>query len=73
MHSLCIAVCIHSVFALPDFTKSFRIENDPSDTAVGGVLTQDHASIHKPIDFCSKTLIDVLSGAFWHMLLFIVT
>ena len=56
MYSLCTALCSHPVLALPDFTKPFCIESDASDTAVGGVLTQEHASVHKPIAFLSKTL-----------------
>ena len=31
------------------------IEIDASNTAVGGVLTQEHMFIHKPIDFLRKT------------------
>ena len=56
MHSLCTSLCSHSVLALPDFTKPFYIESDASDTAVGGVLTQEHASVHKPIAFHSNIL-----------------
>ena len=56
MLSLCTALCSHPVLALPDFTKPFRIESAASDTTVGGVLTQEHASVHKPIAFLSKTL-----------------
>ena len=56
MHSLCTALCSHPVFALPYFTKPFRIESDVSGTTVGGVLTQEHASIHKAIAFLSSTL-----------------
>ena len=56
MCSLCTALCSHPVLALPDFTKPFRIDSDPSNTAVGGLLTQKHASTHKPIAFLSKTL-----------------
>ena len=44
------------VFALPDFEKTFQIENDASDTAIGDVFTQDHASVHKLIAFLSKNL-----------------
>ena len=39
-----------------DFTKPFCIESDAFDTAIGGVLTQEHASVHKPIAFLSKSL-----------------
>ena len=56
MHSLCAALCNHPILALPNLTKSFHIENDVSDTAIGGVLTQDHAPIRKPIAFFSNTL-----------------
>ena len=55
MPSLCTTLCSYSVLSLPDFTKSFHIESDTFDTAVGIVLTQQHASIQKPIDFFSKT------------------
>ena len=54
--SLCTALCSHPVLALPDFTKPFHIESDASNTAVGGVLTQEHASIHKPIAFPKQYL-----------------
>ena len=53
---LCTAFCSHPVLALPNFTKSFHIESDTFDTAVGGVLTQEHAAVHKPIAFLRKTL-----------------
>ena len=56
MHSLCTALYSDSVVALPDFTKPFHTKSDASDTAVGGVLTQEHASVHKHIAFYSKTL-----------------
>ena len=56
MHSLCTSLYIHPALVLLDFTKPFQIESDAFDTAVGGVLTQEHASIHKPISFLSKTL-----------------
>ena len=48
-------LCSHPVLALPDFTKPFHIESDASDTAVGSVLTQEHAFVHKSIAFHSKT------------------
>ena len=41
---------------MPDFTKPFCIESNASDTAVGSVLTQEHTSVHKPIDILRKTL-----------------
>ena len=37
------------ILALPDFTMPFCIESNASDTVLGGVLTQKHASVHKPI------------------------
>ena len=55
MSSQSTALCSHPILALPDFTKPFPIESDASDTAVGGILAQKHASVHKPIDFLSKT------------------
>ena len=56
MHSMCIELCSHPVLVLPDFTKPFHIESDPSDTAVGSVLIQEHASVHKPIAFLRNRL-----------------
>ena len=56
MHSLCTALCSHSVLDLPDSSKPFCIESNASDTAVGSVLTQEHAFVHRPIVFLSKTL-----------------
>ena len=56
IHSLCTTLCSHSVLTLPDFTKPFRIESNISETAVGGVFTKEHASVHKPIAFLSKAL-----------------
>ena len=56
MHSQCTALCSNPVHALSDFTKPFCIESSAFDSAIGGVLTQEHASIHKPIAFLSKTL-----------------
>ena len=53
---LCTALCSHPVLALPDFTKPFQIESDASETTVGGVLTQKHASVYKPIAFLRKSL-----------------
>ena len=50
------ALCSHPVLALPNFTKAFQIESDVLDTAVGGVLTQEHGSIHKPIAFLRNIL-----------------
>ena len=54
MHSLCTALCSHSVLALPDFIKPFLIESDVSDTAVGIVLTEEHASSDKLIALLGK-------------------
>ena len=56
MCSLCTAFCSYPVLALTYFTKSFNIESDASDTGVGGVFIQEHASVHKLIAFLSKTL-----------------
>ena len=56
MHSPCTALCSHFIVALLDFTKPFCIEIDAFNTAVGGILTQQYASIHNPIAFYSKTL-----------------
>ena len=56
MYSQCIALCHHPVLALPDLTKPLFIESDASKTTVGGVLIQEHTSVHKPIAFLSKTL-----------------
>ena len=57
MHSLYTALCSHLVLAIPDYTKPFHIESDAFDTAVGGILMQEHTSIHKPITFLSNTFI----------------
>ena len=56
MCSLCTALCSYPVLALLDFTKPFSMESYASDTAVDGAHTQEHASVHKPINFLSKTL-----------------
>ena len=56
MYSLRTELPSHPVLALPDFSKPFCIESDASDTAVGGVFAQEHAFVHKPIAFFSKTL-----------------
>ena len=56
MRYLCTAVCSHPVLALPDLTRPLCIESNAPDTAAGGVLTQQHASIHKLIAFLSNTL-----------------
>ena len=52
--SICTALCIYHVFVLPDSTKPFSIKSDASDTAVRGVLTQKHESVHKAIAFLRK-------------------
>ena len=54
--SLFIALCSHVVLALPDYTKPFCSDSNASDTAIGGVLTKEHAAIHRPIAFLSKIL-----------------
>ena len=54
MCSLFTALCTHPVLTLPDFTKPFQIENDASNTAVGGVLMQKHSSFQKPIAILGK-------------------
>ena len=56
MYSLCTALCSHLVLTQPDFTKTLCIESDASDTAVGGVIKQEHAFVHKPIAFISNIL-----------------
>ena len=56
MRSLCQALSSFPVLALPDFSKPFQIECDASDTAVGGVLTQEHDAVQKPLAFLSRTL-----------------
>ena len=56
MCSLCTAFCSHPALVLPDFTKPFHIESDASDTAIGGVLAHEHASVYKPITFLRKIL-----------------
>ena len=54
MRSLCTALCSHPGLALPYFTNPFQIESDTSDTAVGGLLTQEYESVHKPIAFLNQ-------------------
>ena len=39
MLSLCTALCSQADLALPDFSTTFCIETDASDTAVGDILT----------------------------------
>ena len=56
MRSLCTASFNYPFFALLDLTKLFQNESDASNTAVGSVHTQEHASINKPIAFLNKTL-----------------
>ena len=56
MHYLCAVLYSHPVHALPDFTKPFQIKNNASDTTVGGIFTQLHASSHKAIAFLSNIL-----------------
>ena len=55
MHSPCTALCSYPVFSLPSFTMPFQIKSNASYTALSGILTQEHASIHKSIAFLSKT------------------
>ena len=57
MCSLCTALCSHSVLALQDSTQPFQIQSDALDIAVGSILTQEHASVHKTIAILSKMLI----------------
>jgi len=56
MRYLCKELASDPVLALPDFTKPFQIESDASDVAVGGVLTQEHDSVYKPVAYLSKSL-----------------
>ena len=56
MHSLWTVLCSHPILALLGFSKPFCIESDESGTAIGGVLTQKHASVYKPIAFFRKIL-----------------
>ena len=56
MKSLFTALHSHPVLALPDCTKPFQIESDVSNTAIGGVLTQEYVAIHKSTAFFSNTL-----------------
>ena len=73
-HSLYTALCSHPVLILPDFTKPIHIESDTSETAVGGILTQEHASVHIPIAFLSNTLTSSEKNysVYYHELLVIV-
>ena len=54
MHSLCTKICSHPVLALPDLTKPFH--SNTFNTAVSGVLMQQHASVRKPIALLSNTI-----------------
>ena len=56
MHSLYTELCSSLVFALLSFTKPFQIESDKSYSALGGIITQKHASVHKSFAFLSKTV-----------------
>lgn len=40
----------------PDFSKSFCIHCDASDSAIAGVLTQSHDGVDKPISYFSQKL-----------------
>ena len=56
MQSLCTVLCCNTIHAVPDFTKLFQTKSDASNTFVGSILSQEHASFHKPIAFFSRTL-----------------
>ena len=56
MYSLYIALFRHPVLALLDFLKPLQIESNAPDTAIGCILIQEHASVHKCITFLSKIL-----------------
>ena len=55
VHSLYTTLCSHPVITLLDSTKLFYIDTNASNTAVGGVFTQEHAFVYKTIAFLSKT------------------
>ncbi|GMF15633.1 unnamed protein product [Phytophthora fragariaefolia] len=46
------------VLQLPDFARQFFVTTDASDIAVGGVLSQVHASGEHPVAFLSRKLSD---------------
>ena len=70
MRLLCIGITLRSLLCAPcalhyaallflpllDYTKPFCIESDGFDTAVGGVLVHERASVHQPNTLCCKTL-----------------
>ena len=58
MCPMCSAFCSHLVLALleQEHPKPFKTESDASDTTVGSVLTQEHASFHKSLFVIGNTL-----------------
>ena len=47
--SLKASIISNPVLALPDMKRPFVVETDASEMALGGVLSQDHASMHDNI------------------------
>ena len=56
MHSLCIVLCSHPAFALPDFGKPFQIESYASNATLVSILAREYVSVHKPITFPNKNI-----------------
>lgn len=50
------ALCREPILQYPDFTKTFIVTTDASDTAIGGVLSQGTAGKDMPISYVSRLL-----------------
>lgn len=50
------ALCEEPVLQYPDFTKSFIVTTDASDTAIGGILSQGEIGKDRPVAYASRLL-----------------